>query len=195
MKIPPTLSAHEHYHVIAEAYPMHGRGCYLKLLISTQSDAKGGKVYNRRQLTYNGFIKAQKKLIQAEQIRKGIVKPKLYSYHLDFGTEEDFKAEAARNLALISIESLDMIEPFTGLEMKDIRSRLGLGQGDFAKLTGHIISRETFTRIENGAEIEAKTTAFIRMCLAYRLPDFSFVDKEKYGRKKVLEYKSKGEAQ
>lgn len=100
--------------------------------------------------------------------------------------------EAARNLALISVESLDMIEPFTSEEMKTIRSRLGLGQGDFAKLTGHIISRETFTRIENGAEIEAKTTAFIRFCLAYRLPDFSFVDKEKYGRKKIFEYKARG---
>lgn len=107
------------------------------------------------------------------------------------GSKEDFEAIAAEERSKIQRESLDLVQPITPAEYIAWRKRLGFTSADFARVTGHLVSRETFTRLELGDTLSAKTSGLVRMCLAERLPKFQWVEKANSGRRrkrKILKY-------
>ena len=112
------------------------------------------------------------------------------------GSQEVFAAIAAEELAKIQLESLDLVQPITPAEFVAWRKRLGFTSADFARVAGHLVSRETFTRLELGDTLSAKTSGLVRMCLAARLPKFEWVEKDgnskRRSKRKILKYK--GEA-
>ena len=115
---------------------------------------------------------------------------RVHASQLTHGSEEDFADVSAQYQAKIQTESLDMDDPVTPDELKEVRKKLGFSQAHVAMVAGHLLTRESITRIENGRTPCSKTSFIIRAAFAYRLKDFFWKDSLALGpRQKVLVYK------